>query len=119
MQRNILSTMFFFLASAILVTGFVPFALAADPGPIQIQNPIDSDTFTALLDRVLDTIIVFAGPVLLIIIVYAAFLFMISGGNATQLRTAKEVLKWALIGFTVIVLAKIIVSILRYAIAGI
>lgn len=116
-NKVVLSTVLFLLVSVILVTGFVPFALADPPPPpglppTTIPNPITTDTFTDLLNRILDILLVFIGPILLILIVYSALLFMTSGGDPTRRKNAQEVLKWAIIGFVIIVGAKVLIGII-------
>lgn len=77
----------------------------------QICNPIGSNNFKDLLNNIIRWLTIFATPVLVLMIVYAGFLYTTSGGSTTQTDKAKSVIKHAVIGFVIIGLAYVIKSI--------
>lgn len=99
-----------FLAVLFLIT--LPQALLAQ-GAITISNPLTSTTFEEIVDNVINSLWNIAIVLAPAMIVYAAFLFMASGGNPQQLEKAKSVIFWTLAGFGIIMFSKAIISVIK------
>ena len=67
------------------------------------------DTLTQLLDRVLQILLLFGGVVAVLLIGFSAILFMTAGGDPDRQKKAKDVLKWTVIGYAVIVASWLII----------
>ena len=78
-----------------------------------IPNPINISSFPELVELLLRVLLTFAVPILMLLIVYSGFLFLTSAGDPGKRRSAQEVLRWAIIGFVVILAAWALVSALR------
>lgn len=84
-----------------------------------IKNPLvgnPQDVFGVLV-LVSNWLLNIAGTLVVILIIYSGVRFMISKGNPSEYGKAKDILKWALIGFAVILIGKgfvfIVDSVLR------
>lgn len=98
----------------IVVLLFIPFAyINAAPCTTLICNPIDSDSFEDFIVALIRTFTVFAAPILALMVGIAGFQLMVSGGNPGKREKAMNTLKYSVIGFTVIIAAWIIVSVLK------
>ena len=88
-------------------------------GYTTLKNPIDSNTFTQLIDRIIEFILFLAVPVLVIAIIWVGLLFVLAQGNEGKLKTAKSNLFWTLVGAAVIIGAKLIKEVLKGTIGAI
>ncbi len=75
------------------------------PAPLYaaLANPIGNsgtpmDTVTEFFAAVLSVIVRVGSMVLVIMIIYAGYLFISAQGNMDQLKSAKHTLKWAVLG---------------------
>ena len=73
---------------------FLPLVVLA----VEIPNPLNTTSFTDLLNRILDFLIKIAMPISAAAIAYAGFLFLTSEGDERKIREAKTTLFWTLIG---------------------
>jgi hypothetical protein len=73
---------------------------------IRINNPLSFNTFGEFLDAIINflfNISLFLAPLMIIV---GAFHFVTSEGNTEQIDTAKKIIRYTLIGFLIILLAK-------------
>ena len=83
----------------------------SNSGDGRIENPIRSQDFKDLLNRVIHFFMIFAGSVATLMVVYAGFLYTTSAGSTTQTEKAKNVIKHAIIGYIIVMFAYAIQSI--------
>ena len=81
--------------------------------PGQLCNPLESDSIPAFLLKIIDVILVFALPLIIIYIMYAGFLLVTSQGNPGEIETARSALLWAVIGGVVILGARLIIEVIQ------
>ncbi len=102
---------------AILVYFFlllVPAFTYAQPGPvvIDIPNPLNTTSFTDFIDNLIDFLFAVSIPLTILVILWAALLFITSGGNEKKLGQAKAALLWAVVGFAIMLVSKGIVAVI-------
>ena len=87
-------------------------ALAAGQDPAITPLPRSStfDSLTQLLDRILQVGLLFGGVVVVIMIGFSAILFMTAGADPERRNKAKDVLKWTVIGYAIIVSSWLIIT---------
>jgi|GEM_PF-6241154 len=78
---------------------------------LSLQNPLGSATFEELIAKLIDWLLVVTLPIIVLLILYAGFLFMISGVSPDQRKNAVNIVKYALIGYAIMLLAKVLVGI--------
>lgn len=71
-----------------------------------IPNPLQAQSLTDLLNKIIDFLIVIAAPILVIMVLWAGFLYLTSGGDPTKVQTANKTLMWAAVGFAIILISK-------------
>ncbi len=75
------------------------------------KNPCDFDYFMQLINRVIKFLLfVIAAPLLGLIIIYIAYLFLTSGGSSENLTKAKHILMNAVIGYVIALAAWLIIN---------
>lgn len=82
-------------------------------GSICIQNPLQTTSFTGVVDKILDILFFVAIAVAPVMIIVAGFKFLTGGGDPKNLTTARQMLIWTGVGFGIILLSKGIVMILK------
>lgn len=71
-----------------------------------------------LLFKVIDIILVFALPIIVLYIMYAGYLFVTAAGNSEKISAARSALLWSIIGGVIVLGARIIVTIIQGTISG-
>lgn len=90
--------------------------------PIHLENPLASnvDSITEFVQLIINKIVLPIGSVVVVIVfIYAGFLFVTSQGNETKLETAKSTFWWAVIGSAILLGAFVITSIIQETVCGI
>lgn len=86
----------------------------ATAAQITIPNPLEANTFEQLVIAIatfLWNIAVFGvGPIMIVI---AGFLFVTGGGNPDQVRRAKEILLYTVIGIAVIGVSRGLIEVIK------
>lgn len=77
-------------------------------------DPDDSSVQTAI-GRFVNVLTSFLGVILIVLMVYAGFLWMTSGGNDTQIDKAKNILRNSIIGLAILLGAFAITKFVVYA----
>jgi len=102
-----------------ILLGLPFFAFAqASPSVVSLPNPLAAENFEDLIEAVINWLLVVTLPIVSLLIVYAAFQIMISGANPKQREEAINIIKYALIGYSVILSSRIIVAIIQSLFGG-
>src|SRR4030042_2267882 len=103
-----------------LLKSFIVFSLltylaipAIAIGQVTIDNPLASDSLEDLIDGIITFIFWVATALAPLMILIAAFYFLTSGGNPQQVSTAKKIILYTLIGYTIIIISKGLIIILK------
>ena len=70
-----------------------------------IPNPIDTTSFTVLLERIIGYLIVIGAPILALMVLYGGFMILTAGGNPEKFKTGKDVILYAVIGYVIILVS--------------
>lgn len=68
----------------------------------------------AIFNNLLNSILVFAGAIAVIIIIISGIRFILSGGDPKKVSTAKRSLTFAILGLIIIVFAFLIINLIAY-----
>lgn len=77
-----------------------------------LTNPLAFDSITEFLDALVQVLLIFAVPIIVLYIIYAGFLFVTAQGNEQKLSDAKRALMYALIGGAIVIGAAAISNII-------
>ncbi len=89
-----------------------PCVLGSSQG-VCIQNPLSSNTFTDLIDKIINFVFLLSFPVAAIMVMVAGFIFITGGADPKKFVLARTILIWTAIGFIIILLSKSIPYLLR------
>lgn len=87
---------------------------------VELCNPLGENktSIPVLLGIVINTVLGIVGSLALVMFIYGGILWMLSAGNAEQVKKGKETLIWAAIGIIVIFSAYALVKLVLTAITG-
>ena len=80
-------------------------------GNVVLTNPLGADTIPAILDRIINFMLILAGPIAVLMLVYAGYLFVVGGTKEESIKKARSIILYVVIGIAVLVLSKAIVSV--------
>ena len=90
----------------------------ADTPGLGLTNPLSFDSIEGLLDKIANVLFTLSIPLLVIMIIIGAFYLITAGGSEQKVTTGKNVIKWAIIGFVIILLAGSVASLIRNLLEG-
>jgi hypothetical protein len=88
-------------------------ALPVNPGLPETIAGTDPSDFQAVVTRVIGMLLGIFGSVALLVIIWAGFRYLTSGGNAQRAEAAKKTFLNALIGFVIVLLAFVILRVIE------
>lgn len=80
---------------------------------IAICNPLTTEKFTDVVDRILNILFFISIAIAPVMIIVAGFKLLTGGGDPKNVTSARQMLMWTAIGFGIILLSKGLVIILR------
>lgn len=110
-MRKILSLAPLFIVIIILLSSLMPLNNPAKA--IEIENPLEADTFEELIEAIINLIFNIALVVAPMMIILGGFLFITAGGSPERVEQAKKIIFYALAGLIIIFLAKGIIALLK------
>ncbi len=87
-------------------------------GPVGLTNPLQAQTLQEAIDALINFLFYLAMAVAPILIVYAGFLIITAGGDATKIKKARQIILWTLIAVAVILFAKGFPALIKGALGG-
>ena len=112
---------YFSKLAVILTLGFVLLSpilvLAADPvGTVTLPNPLNTDSFATLLDRIINIIFTISLAIAPIMIIVAGFYYVTAMGDMEKVKVAHKIILWTLIGLLVVICSKGIITFFQQAV---
>jgi len=80
---------------------------------ISLDNPLESNTFTELVQGIAYWAFVFSIPLAVIVLIIIGIQFMLSGGDEKKVTAARNNLKWVIVGIVILLLSTVMVSIIK------
>lgn len=87
--------------------------LSGSDGSGKITNPLKSQDIPEFLLKIIDVLLVFALPLIILYIMYAGYLFVTAAGNAEKVTGAKNALLWSVVGGVIVLGARLIISVIQ------
>ncbi len=100
-----------FLTLAILAlarSSFADSGPGAGRGTAEIVNPLRAPNIICFIQQIIDIILIFALPIIVLAIIYAGFLIVTAQGDVAKVTKGREAFTWAVVGGVLILGAKVI-----------
>lgn len=85
---------------------------AASP-TMELPNPVASNTFEGLIAGIAKWFYYIMVPLASIVILYAAFLFLTSGGDEEKVKTAKRAITYAVVGIAIVLIGAGFITLIK------
>jgi hypothetical protein len=79
----------------------------------KLCNPLNTETVNEFIVKVIEVLIVFAVPIIVLFIMYSGFLFVTARGDVEQIKTARRALLWSVLGGVIALGAKLIIEVIQ------
>ncbi len=90
-----------------LLAGSVAFGQTTFGSPsFEITNPLGSDSFIQIINKVLKYLIYISVPILALMILIGGFQILTARGDPGQITSGRKTITYAIIGFLIILLSK-------------
>lgn len=107
----------FIIGGIFLTAVFLSFsAFTNQVTAVEITNPLKYDTFTQLINAIIDFLFVVSLALSSLMIVLAGYYFVTASGDPKKIEAGKKIILYTLIGLGIIMFAKAISSILKLVI---
>lgn len=115
MKKNTKTILFSLILATLFITTYanaqtLPVSesapVAGGTQTIELPNPLGVSDINGLINTIIDGLIIFATPVAAAMVLWAAYLFMSSGGDTKKLTEARSALLWTVVGYAILLLAK-------------
>ena len=104
--------------TAAATPGATPAASAQATASVTLLNPITCGDATCLISQVIRYILGTIAIIATLMFIWGGIMMLTSGGNAEQVKKARETLVWATIGIIVILLSWVIIQFVLKTVAG-
>lgn len=84
-----------------------------DGGTTSLTNPLKSDSIVDFLLTIIEVILVFAVPIIVLFIMYAGFLYVTAAGDESKIKKAHSALTWAIVGGVIVLGSKLIIDVIQ------
>lgn len=86
---------------------------------LSIPNPFGGqlDTFNKLFDAIITFLYYLAGPVVVVMIIFAGLKFLFAKGEPSKITEAKNILWYAIVGLVIILIGRGFIALLESIIA--
>lgn len=88
-------------------------------GAIQIDNPLDYDTFEELIEHIIGFLFAITLALVPALVLFGAFYILTAGGDPSRVQKGQKIILYAVIGLAVMLFARGIISLLRYVLGGV
>lgn len=85
---------------------------------VSFPNPLAANDITDLVNTIATWLLGIGATIAVIMVLWAAFLFMTSGGSEKKVTQARQTLWYAIIGLTVLLLAKGVALFIQNVLSG-
>ena len=84
----------------------------------ELKNPLQIGTIEGFLVAIIQILVVFATPIIVLFIMYAGYLFVTARGDTGKLEDAKRALLWSVVGGVIVLGAELIAQIIKGTVTG-
>ena len=100
------------LLALILITSILPITILANETG-GFPNPLEYETFGELIEAIISFIFTLSVAVVPLLIIIGAFYLITAGGDPKRIGTGKNIIIYTLIGLTIILLARGLLSMIE------
>lgn len=85
---------------------------------ITFPNPLKANTFQELVTNIISNLKIVALPIVAILVIYAGYQFLTSGGSPEKVKNARQTLLYTAIGYALILTVDMLSTLIRNILNG-
>jgi heme/copper-type cytochrome/quinol oxidase subunit 2 len=85
---------------------------------VQLPNPLEAETIEELIEDLINLIFWIAIALVPLMVLIAGFFFLTAAGDPEKIKNAKTIIFWTIVGATIALLAKGIISVIKQILGG-
>ena len=98
-----ISLFILFLTFSFILSNFVLAATVSCPGGKDcLQDPFDGKTIFTIIQSIIGYLILIGVPILAVMVIYGGFLILTAGDSPEKVKSGKDVILWAVVGYTIV-----------------
>ena len=98
-----ISLFILFLTFSFILSNFVLAATVSCPGGKDcLQDPFDGKTIFTIIQSIIGYLILIGAPILAVMVIYGGFLILTAGDSPEKVKSGKDVILWAVVGYTIV-----------------
>jgi len=123
---NKFKTLLFIVISFMVVLNFTYVLAAEQPGGIigrgassgNLEDPFQNKTIFTIIQNIIGYLIKIGAPILAVMVIYGGFLILSAGDSPEKVKSGRDVILWAVVGYTVVLCSWGIIYIMGEIITG-
>ena len=114
-----ISLFILFLTFSFILSNFVLAATVSCPGGKDcLQDPFDGKTIFTIIQSIIGYLILIGAPILAVMVIYGGFLILTAGDSPEKVKSGKDVILWAVVGYTIVLCSWGVIYIMGQIITG-
>ena len=82
------------------------------PSFLSLPNPLAVESFEGLITAIINWLLIITLPIIVLLLLYAGFQLMISGVSPEGRKNSLNIIKYAIIGYAIMLMAKVLVGVI-------
>jgi hypothetical protein len=82
-------------------------------GGSSLENPLKAQDIIQFLVQIIDILLTFALPIIVLFIMYGGFILVTAKGNPGDLEKGRNAILWSVIGGVIVLAAKLIINVIQ------
>jgi len=114
-----ISLFILFLTFSFILSNFVLAAtVSCSGGKDCLQDPFDGKTIFTIIQSIIGYLILIGAPILAVMVIYGGFLILTAGDSPEKVKSGKDVILWAVVGYTIVLCSWGVIYIMGQIITG-
>lgn len=115
---NYYKLLFFVVIFSFVLSGIVFAKETACTGSNCLADPFESATIFQLIQKIIGFLITIGAPILAIMVIYGGFLILSAGDSPEKVKSGKDVILWAVVGYVIVLCSWGVIYIMGQIITG-
>ena len=114
-----ISLFILFLTFSFILSNFVlAVTVSCSGGKDCLQDPFDGKTIFTIIQSIIGYLILIGAPILAVMVIYGGFLILTAGDSPEKVKSGKDVILWAVVGYTIVLCSWGVIYIMGQIITG-
>jgi hypothetical protein len=113
-----ISLFILFITFSFVLGNFVLAVTPSCPGGSTLCDPFGGKTIFTIIQNIIGYLIKIGAPILAVMVIYGGFLILTAGDSPEKVKSGKDVILWAVVGYTIVLCSWGVIYIMGEIITG-